>query len=265
MKKALCILSVVCALLSGGVSSSQAKIASIPQHSSAPTMTSLHAAPSANPREIVGFLALAICVGLVQTALVAGAVAYQFPHTLSYDPSDEWEDADYFRALPNALAALSEHHFASAWPRHCNPWSLNRFQRRLHRVLEPLLTRNTRRFVQQHLSAWRWTISHRNTITRFLRIQERENAIRLLPNADPQERPALLALLNTCDDGQLQSPDEATQRQLPRLVRVQTILREHGFSLTVEGRWWDIYSCPPGLKILSTIGVADTSTTKSPL
>ena len=234
MKKVLCILTVAYVLLSGRISSSRANGISLPAHSSPPTMTLPHTTQTANPREIVGVLALAICVGLAQIALVAGAIAYQFPRTLSYDPSDEWENADYVRALPNALAELSELHFASAWPRQCNPWSLNRFQRRLERALTPLLKRHVQRFVRQHLSVWRWTVSHRHTVAQLLEALEREDALRRLSAADPEERIALLAMLNNCPQDHLKSHGEPIERTLRRLKGIQAILREHGYSLKLK-------------------------------
>jgi hypothetical protein len=234
MKKILCILSVVYVLLSGRIVSSRANGVWMPGQSPTPTTAPHHTPESATPLEIVGIFALAIGLGLAQAALVAGAIAYQFPRTLSYDPSDAWENPGYLRMLPNALAALSEHHFGSAWPRHCNPWCMNRFQRRLERILNPSLKNHAERFVRQHLSAWKWTISHRNSVTQLLRIRDREQAFRLLATAEPKERIALLAVLNTCADDELDMPNEVESQRLRRVEHLQAILCEHGYALAIE-------------------------------
>ena len=250
MKNALCILSFVCILLSGRLSSVQARVTSPPGHSRALTMTLRHTVRNANTREMAGVLALAVGVGLAQIAVIAGAIAYQFPRTLAYDPSNEWEDADYFRALPNALTVLSENHFASAWPRHCNPWCMNRFQRRLERALAPLLKSNVQRFVRQHLSAWRWTISHRHMIARLLETREREYALGLLAAANPDERIALLAILNNSHRDHWNLRNVPITRMLRQLDRLQAILREHGYSLRlkadpVDQRWMQLSAYHP--------------------
>ena len=234
MKRVLWVFVAVCVLSSGRISNSRAAAMSPPRGSIDRTTAFRPAAPKSDPLSIVAILALAVGIGSAQVALVAGAIAYQFPRSLSHNPSDEWEDADYFRSLPNALAMLAEHGFQTAWPRRCNPWSMNRFQRRLERILEPLLGKNVERFVQQHLSAWRWTISHRSAVALMLRAREREQAFRLLAIAVPEERITLLAALNSPQSCQLSLKGESTKRRLQRVERLQAILREHGYSLCLQ-------------------------------
>jgi hypothetical protein len=234
MKRILCVFCILYVLLNGRISLANATAASQPLHSAAVKVGIPHATHGASPLAIAGIFVLAMCAGLAHMALVAGVIAYQFSRTLSYDPFNEWEDADYFRSLPNALAILSEHGFPTAWPRRCNPWCMNRFQRRLERILEPLLKENVQRFVQQHLSAWRWTISHRNSVAHLLRAREREQAFRLLAIADPKERIALLAALNSRPNGQSYLKDGAIKRKLQPVERLQAVLREHGYTLFVQ-------------------------------
>ncbi len=175
---------------------------------------------------------LVVGVGVITILLVGVAVALQFPRTLEFDPCDDWAHPQYARSLSNALAVLAERKCASVWPRHCTPWSMNRFQRQLVLALREEFGCNAKRFARQHLSLWKWMISHREGIEQLLQWRERRHALELLTaSTDSQARGPLLAVINK----EIQQSDSErvleTQWCVPQLDRVQMILREHGYSL----------------------------------
>jgi hypothetical protein len=208
-----------------------------------PSPTSMHGAalPTAKPLPAhagVTWLTLGLIVVLVSAniGIVSVLVIRDARREFAAAYSEEWDNTNYWRSLPNVLARLKQKRLASPWPSHCNRWSVRRFESRLSRLVRPLLKEQTSCFVAQHLAVWAWVQSHHEAFNQFLTRQLIERALeRLAFTSNRDERLILIAFLNRARNTRLASTSDTNIRQrLRRLERLHVILREHGYGVTSE-------------------------------
>jgi hypothetical protein len=206
-------------------------------------------------------IAAGLAAFLVLTNIVCFIVivALNFRHALSFDFADAWEDPQYLRALPNALAALKQRRFKSPWPGRCNPWSMHRFERCLLGALRPHLKDRAGAFVERHMSVWIWVESHRAECRHLLHARQVERVLECLAATDsPDKRAELLAFLNAPRASEKPaSPDRQTMQRLLAMERIQIIMREHGYSVSTEFSQKDELEHSPDEKLLDLLCCRD--------